>query len=376
MIPAKDPDPGPGGQARHGRTRGCLVEELRALGVRAGDSVMMHSSLSALGHVEGGAEAVTDALLDTVGPGGTLLVPAFRDSVWGDPANFCNSDCRNGCPRRLCPSRQPGFQGIIPETIRRRPGSLRSCHPTHSWAALGPNAERLLEGHKDAPTQCGPGNPFEELLALDGCILILGVEVNTITLWHHYEETLQVPYMGHYWPKERHLNNCVPGHRIQYMFPGIMQDTCRAAGILKTGPVGKSTSGVMRARAFDSFMATIMADDWNCMVLRPPARGNGDLAVDALQKAARMLDAWGRGPRRPEAGLATPPAPIPVPGPDALVREDCPAFAGRHAAGERNVPLCRANGSHPELFPQGGVFAECGVTICDRCCWHQQYPPQ
>jgi aminoglycoside 3-N-acetyltransferase len=355
-------------------SKGRLTEELGALGLRAGARVMMHSSLSALGPVEGGAETVVDALLDTIGREGTLLVPAFRDSVWGDPAHFTNSDCRDVCPRDLCPSKQPGYQGIIPETLRRREGTLRSCHPTHSWAALGPDAERLLSGHRKAATNCGSGNPFEELVELDGCVLILGVQVNTITLWHHYEETLPLDYMGHYWPKERHLNNCVPGLRIQYEYPGLMQDVCRAAGILTTGPVGKSTSGVMRARDFDSFMATIHADDPYCMVLRPPERDNADLAVDALRKAARMVEAWRRGPARPTGSFDALPHPIQVPDADALVREDCPAFAGYHDANGKRVPLCRANGIHPETFRLGGLFGKHGVTTCGTCVWNRTFP--
>jgi len=356
-------------------TQDRLASELRALGLLRGDTVMMHSSLSSLGHVEGGAETVVDALQEAVGPGGTLLVPAFRDSVWGDRKNFTNSDCGQ-CPQRLCPSRLPGFQGIIPEAVRRRPGSLRSCHPTHSWVALGPSAERLLVGHCESPTICGRGNPFEELLALDGCVLTLGVQVNAVTLWHYYEEILEVPYMGHYWPKERHLNHCVSARRIQYEYPGIMQEVCRAAGILHAGPVGKGVSGLMRARDFDSFMATIMADDPFCMAIRPPDRHSGDLAVDALRKAARMLQAWARGPERPQHKFDHPPRPIAPPGPDAVVREDCPAFAGRHHADGQDVSLCKANARHPDLFRLGGIFNECGVTTCEICSWHERFPPE
>ncbi|MDA0991319.1 MAG: AAC(3) family N-acetyltransferase [Verrucomicrobia bacterium] len=352
-----------------------LATELKSLGLRPGGAVMMHSSLSALGHVQGGADAVVDALLDAVGGAGTLLVPAFRDNVWGDPANFANTDC-GSCPQRLCPSQQPGFQGAIAEAVRRRTGSLRSCHPTHSWVALGPAAERLLAGHHRSTTPCGDGNPFQELLALDGWLLLLGVGVNTVTLWHYYEELLEVPYMGHHWPTERHLNHCVPGRRIQYDFPGIMHDVCRAAGILSTGPVGKSTSGLMRAREFDSFMATIMSDDPHCLVLRPPDRNSGDLAVDALHKAARMLAAWRRGPSRVAKKLHHPPSPTAVPGPQTLVREDCPAFAGYHHTPAGRVPLCRANDRHPNLFRLGGIFNQCGVATCHDCVWHENYPPQ
>jgi aminoglycoside 3-N-acetyltransferase len=354
-------------------TKSSLTEQLTDLGVRPGDAVMLHSSLSALGHVDGGADAVVDAFFEAMGPSGTLIAPAFRDSVWGDPDDFAITDCE-GCPQRLCPSDQRGSQGIIAETIRRRPGALRSCHPTHSWAALGPEAESLLSGHRDSPTPCGPGNPFEKLVELDGCIVTLGVQVNTVTLWHYYEEILQVPYLGHYWPKERHLNHCVPGRRIQYEYPGIMQEVCRASGILKTGPTGKGTSGLMRAREFDSFMATIMADDPYCLVLRPPDRKSGSLAVDALQKAAAMLRAWERGPCRPPEPFGNTPQPVMPARLGDLVREDCPAFAGYHPAGERRISICCANDRHPDLFRLGGVFSSCGITTCRQCSWNLKFP--
>ena len=58
----------------------------------------------------------------------------------------------------------------------------------------------------------------------DGCIVILGVGVDTITLWHYYEDLLDVGYLGYYHPEARHLSYCATGKRIQYDFPGIMQD--------------------------------------------------------------------------------------------------------------------------------------------------------
>src|SRR6185503_14323364 len=194
------------------------------------------------------------------------------------------------------------------------------------------------------------GNPFEKLVSLDGFILTLGVGVDRVTLWHYYEEILQLPYLGHYWPKERHLNHCVGGRRLQYDFPGLIQDVCRASGILKTARVGKSISGLMRARDFESFLATIFADDPYCLVLRPPGRDCGDLALDALGKASAMLRAWNRGPRRHEAKHQTPLRPIAAAKAGDVVRQDCPAFAGLHKAFEITVPLCRANDRHPDYF--------------------------
>src|SRR4051794_10547238 len=56
-------------------TRSSLATDLTALGLRDGDTVIVHSSLRAVGWVPGGRVAVTQALLDVLGTGGTLVVP-------------------------------------------------------------------------------------------------------------------------------------------------------------------------------------------------------------------------------------------------------------------------------------------------------------
>ncbi len=344
-------------------TRQALVEDIRRLGVRPGDCVMLHSSLSSLGRVEGGADTVVEACLEAMEPAGTLLTPAFTENAWRP--HLAMPDCRDCCPRDSCPSSWPSHEGAVPNAALRRPGRLRSCHPSHSWVANGARAAELVRDHQHAPTPCGRGNPFEKLAELDGCIVTLGVGVNTITLWHYFEDILQVPYMGYYHPVERHLSYCAPGRRIQYEFPGIMQEVVRASGIMNFGKVGRSTSGLVRARVFKQFIATIMADDPYCFLVRPPDRRSGDLTIDALQKAAAMLRAWAAGPKDL-------PDKIDWPGgnDDDLVREDCPAFIGYHEAGGKQWPMCRANGRHPELFRYGGLFNEHGKTTCGRCPWH------
>ncbi len=345
-----------------------IADDLVRLGLRRGDSVMLHSSLSQLGPVEGGAEAVAEAILSVLGEEGTVIFPAFAGDLWhGHP---CLEDCRNCCGKqRFCPSREPGGQGIIPETLRKRTGVLRGCHPTHSWCALGAKAELFLQDNVQARTPCGKGNPFEALVREDGVILCLGVSVNTITLWHYYEDLLHVPYLGDYHPQERHLSYCTQGHRIQYMFPGIMDDVVSSSGIMKKNKVGKGTSRLIRARDFDAFMATIFADDPFCMVLRPPDRTSSNLALDALQKAAGMLRAWQRGPQKAPEPFETKES-----DPD-FVREDCPAFIGYHDAKGRSWPLCSANGRHPELFREGEIFDRNGLCCCSACCWNDRFPP-
>ena len=349
-------------------TRQRLTAELHALGVRAGDCVMLHSSLSSLGCVDGGAATVVESFLDAMGPDGTLLTPAFTQGAW--TGQLAMPDC-GGCggPRPVCPSSWPSHEGAIPNAALQRPGRCRGCHPTHSWVANGARAGEAVRDQRHSATCCGRGTPFERLLEWDGCIVVLGVGVNTITLWHYYEDILEVPYRGHHHAAERHLSYCTAGRRIQYEFPGIMDDVVQAAGIMNRGALGRSRSGLIRARAFRRFMATIISNDPYCFILRPPDRHSGNLCVDALQKAASMLAAWDGAP------LDEPRLPEWPPGRDNdVVREDCPAFAGYHDSGDRTWPLCRANDRHPELFGRGGAFNQWGPTTCGRCPWHWRYP--
>jgi hypothetical protein len=153
-----------------------------------------------------------------------------------------------------------------------------------------------------------------------------------------------------------------------------MQDVCRIAGILKTAPVGKSVSGLMSARQFDEFMATIIADDPYCFVIRPPDRYSNNLGLDALQKAKAMLQAWAKGVHRLTSGFEYTPQPIGLPSRDDIVRSDCPAFAGLHKIDGFSVALCSANGIHPDYFRLGGVFSKYGITTCTQCSWNIKFP--
>ncbi len=344
-----------------------LVSDLLCLGIAPGDCVMLHSSLSRIGYVDGGAATVVEAFLNAVGEEGTLLTPAFTEGAWVE--HLAMPDCRDVCPQPLCPSTFPSHEGAIPNAALNRPGRLRSCHPTHSWVANGADAYEVLKDHMHSPSICGSGNPFEGLCERDGCIVTLGVGVDRITLWHYFEDLTDAPYKGHYHEQERHLSYCTAGRRIQYEFPGVIQDVIRASGIMRFGKVGRAEAGLIKARQFRRFLATVMTADPYCMILRPPDRENGNIAEDAMMKAAAMLQAWRDAAREPPPNVHWYPGKD-----DDCVCEDCPAFAGFHNAETGSIPLCRANGRHPDFFRQGGAFAENGPTTCGRCPWHHRFP--
>jgi aminoglycoside 3-N-acetyltransferase len=165
-------------------TQSDIVRGLRALGLEPGCSVLVHSSLSSLGYVEGGADAVIDALIETVGTAGTVLVPTLTGSEALNAEN----------PPVYDPAATPCWTGRIPETLRLRPQAVRSLHPTHSVAAIGGRAGELTAGHDLCITPCGPNSPYGRLAQSGGYILLLGVNHDVNTSFHLVEEIVGVPY--------------------------------------------------------------------------------------------------------------------------------------------------------------------------------------
>src|SRR3989337_1692670 len=114
-----------------------ISEGLRNLGVPEGCVLIVHSSLSSLGYVDGGAETVVKAIMETIGKEGTLVVPTLTGNETLSRDNPPVFDVKNS----------KGLAGIIPEYVRKHPDSVRSLHPTHSVAAIGPLAQILIRDH-------------------------------------------------------------------------------------------------------------------------------------------------------------------------------------------------------------------------------------
>ena len=155
------------------------------LGLPKGAIVMVHSSLSRFGYVEGGADTVIDAILESIGEEGTLVMPALSFSWLGNPP----------FEKEKTPSRV----GAITEAFRKRKGVLRSSHPTHSICAFGPKAELIVSRHSPDEPVFSKEEAFGKLYELDAFILMLA-PLNTNTLMHMAEEWGGVPlpdFLGH-----------------------------------------------------------------------------------------------------------------------------------------------------------------------------------
>lgn len=171
-------------------TAASLTGDLRELGLGPGDVVITHASLSRLGWVAGGAQAVVEALLAAVGPTGTVVMPAQTGQL-SDPANWVDppvpadwiDDVRAGLPafdRAITPTRGMGH---VAECFRGHADAERSSHPLVSFVAVGPLADEIVGHHPLAPA-LGDESPLGRLYDRDATVLLLGVDHGDNTSLH------------------------------------------------------------------------------------------------------------------------------------------------------------------------------------------------
>lgn len=166
-------------------TRERIARDLRQLGIAEGDVIFLHSSLKSLGFVQGGPQAVIDALRDAVGATGTLLLPTY----W-IPGGTLLATCE--LPGYVFDPREHGtHMGALPAMFLQQPGVERSVHPTHSCAALGPLARHLVGDHHRAPSVFGEGSPWQRFAELpQGKVLGLGISMGPVTFYHRLEDEM------------------------------------------------------------------------------------------------------------------------------------------------------------------------------------------
>ncbi|MDE2718491.1 MAG: AAC(3) family N-acetyltransferase [Chloroflexota bacterium] len=166
-----------------------IVGDLAALGVPRGGLLFVHSSLSAIGEVLGGADAVVDALLDVLGPEGTLVVPTF---TYADPHDYPDSINPNWI---FDPVNTYSGMGAITNVVRKRDGALRSVHLWHSVAAIGPLAETVVTGNgKTWASAWDANSPMAWAFNNGASILMLGVPYQNLTAIHVWEVEFDVDY--------------------------------------------------------------------------------------------------------------------------------------------------------------------------------------
>lgn len=223
-----------------------LVDQLTALGVTSGDTLMVHASMRKVGPVEGGAAGMIAALRETVGPEGTLLMVLSADEDEPFDALTTPVDIED--------------MGILAEVFRTTPGVQVNDHPADRFAAVGPRADWLLH---PAPLHDyhGPGSVLERLTAADGKVLRLAANVDTVTLTHYAEHLADVPnkvrvsrrYVradtGEIWIDSLDDTDGIATWSEGDYFPQIFLDY-RGMGRVRIGPVGRCEAELFGAVDF------------------------------------------------------------------------------------------------------------------------------
>ncbi len=251
------------------RTLGAIAQDLRDLGLRAGDLVMVHASLRKLGPVEGRANGVIGAILDAVSPGGTMLMVLGAEDAhaWVNERPEAEREALLADAEPFDSAVTPALSdvGTLAEVLRQHPGSVVNDHPEGRFAAQGALAHELLD---DTPWNdyYGPGSPLERLTE-GGRILRLGADLDTVTALHFAEYRCSV------WPKRRvrryrriatpdgpriRIVECLDDEHgiVDYAGEDYFADLLRdylAAGRALSGTVGDARSELIEAADLVSF---------------------------------------------------------------------------------------------------------------------------
>ena len=239
------------------------MEDLRQLGVRPGDLVMVHASLRAIGPVEGGVGGVLDALDAAVGPDGTLMMilGARNDWAWVQARPESEQERLLADAVPFDAGRTPAQEdvGYLAEAFRQRPGTLVTNHPEGRFGARGRQAEALL-AHPPWNDYYGPGSPLDQAWRGGVRVLRLGADLNTVTLLHLAEYLVPLPskrrvrrYVRVHGPQgpEVRTVDCLddefgivdlPGGEDYF---GLLLRDYLAQGVARTGRVGNAVSELL-----------------------------------------------------------------------------------------------------------------------------------
>jgi len=255
-------------------SRSRLAADLRRLGVSPGGVTMVHTRMSALGWVIGGSESVVRALLDALGPDGTLMAYAsweehvYRPAEW--PAQHRDAYVADPPVFDAATAEAARGHGRIPERVRTWPAAVHSGHPDAGVVAVGARARWICHPHPPDDAY-GAGTPLARLVEAGGQVLLLGAPLDTATLLHHAEAiarargrrrvTYRIPVAEDGGAVERTYTDIdTSGSVFPYERLGLGEDefavivrAALEAGIGVSGVVGRAESHLLPARELTEF---------------------------------------------------------------------------------------------------------------------------
>ena len=260
-----------------------LIRDLKALGLSAGDWVAVHSSMKAIGWVEGGPVEVIESLIEAVAPGGVVMMPLFIIPDQ-EPIDLAV---------------KPTYLGLLTETFRKFPGVVRSPHPTHSVGIYGPGAHEIAESHRNS-TYIGREGPYHQLALNSGWVLHVGTDFNSSSIIHLAEVLAEVPYLDISYPlfEKAFIARATDGSMVKAQpreVPGdskmfyLIQEEMDRRGLLRKGLIGQAPAILARAsEILDVAVELMRGNPWQFLCDFP--------YCSACRKAEKL--------KNPTAGLA------------------------------------------------------------------------
>ena len=245
------------------RKKSISKEEIKSgfqrLGIRKGDVLGVHSSFSSLGYVEGGAEAVLEALFETVGHMGTLVMSTY---LLGPPLELSEEDKAMRVSwkvKRLAfdDYDTPSGMGAISDAFRRLPDVVRWYHPVHSVSAWGHQAATFCQS-------------FKPLVQAGGQILLLGVQMDRCSALHIAEEQVQLPEEIKklmQWEVDEEVLKTYPPDQYLVGCEGvwgdflIVQAEAENLAMIRTTQIGSATARWFEAKPMVELYARLLAEN-------------------------------------------------------------------------------------------------------------------
>lgn len=267
-------------------TKDDITKALFELGITEGDTLLVHSGLSKVGKIEGGAQTVIDAIEGIIGKDGTLVVPTFSRRDFPNAYKTWYMD-------------KPSDTGYLTEYFRKLPFVYRSNQETHSVAARGKLAYELTYQHKwFGPHICPYGeyafadsSPWQKMYDLDVKVLGFGVDMGAFTFKHLVETRIMEHFLGMLKTeedyKEMTKDLMTPethpkGFWMFYSSRGEMQDELTARGYVKQYVLGDAVLWLVNAKkASDATYDILMAD---------PERWFGEPRITWIKKCEALAN--------------------------------------------------------------------------------------
>ncbi len=255
-----------------------LLRDIQALGVDPQGTLLIHSSMKAIGPVEGGTDTVLDAWCDYM-KDGLLIFPTHTWATVGESHPVFDSRT------------EPSCVGILSELFRKRPGVVRSLHPTHSVAALGRDAAAYTAGEERATSPLPRDGCWGRLLDRNASVLFLGCSMSHNTFLHGVEEWLEIPDrisaepqrltilgpQGEEYQVDMHRHHCVAMDRVhrdvseQY---GKLEEPFRRLGAVRYGKFGDAWCVLGNVRKMNETASQLLKKEPNLFLSQEAVPGD------------------------------------------------------------------------------------------------------